>query len=173
MTDETKCQSMREHMREVQTRIVGGLLVGHRYHACSPVEAPPQPVEPTPGGYPNGSLADEVLRIVFAFDKDDSRRDDVRILASRVSNLEAGYNALKRAEPVVWSQCVHCGQAQGVRSAPVGQGGVARERVELVATWAERAKENQLRPEFALTEVIASLKTILTTPPAAEPGEKP
>lgn len=41
------------------------------------------------GGYPTGSLADEVRSIVFAFDSGDSRRDAVRELADRVADALA------------------------------------------------------------------------------------
>src|SRR5690606_21261301 len=50
------------------------------------------------GGYPTGSLADEVSSIVFAFDSGDSRRDAVRELADRVSSLEAEFAEARAAQ---------------------------------------------------------------------------
>ncbi len=56
-----------------------------------------------------GSLADEVLRMIFAFDLTDSRREAVRDLAKRIALLEKEHAKLLEAPRPPSVICPICG----------------------------------------------------------------
>lgn len=85
-----------------------------------PEGAPAAPAFTDSERWPRGSLAEEVSRIVFAFNHKDSRRDDVRVLADKVAAVErdldevidSGLRWMNAFEQVTREDptCVHCGE---------------------------------------------------------------